>query len=150
MQYAQKLAELEASFDDLSVQMSDPALIGDQAEYTKVAKRHRDLEEVVAKYREWKQVEGNLLQARQMMTEGDADMREMATEEVAELEPRLGEIENELKLLLLPKDPNDERNVVLEIRAGTGATRRRCSRARSSGCIPAMPKNGAGRWKSLT
>ncbi|MCL4781607.1 MAG: peptide chain release factor 1 [Bryobacterales bacterium] len=120
MQYAQKLAELEASFEDLSVQMSDPALIGDQAEYTKVAKRHRDLEEVVTKYREWKQVNENLQQARQMMLEGDADMREMATEEVAELEPRLGEIENELKLLLLPKDPNDERNVVLEIRAGTG------------------------------
>ncbi|MCC7340480.1 MAG: peptide chain release factor 1 [Bryobacterales bacterium] len=120
MQYAQKLAELEASFDDLSVQMSDPALIGDQAEYTKVAKRHRDLEEVVAKYREWKQVNENLQQARQMMLEGDADIREMATEEAAELEPRLGEIEDELKLLLLPKDPNDERNVVLEIRAGTG------------------------------
>ena len=120
MQYAQKLAELEASFDDLSVQMSDPALIGDQAEYTKVAKRHRDLEEVVTKYREWKQVNENIHQARQMMLEGDADIREMATEEAAELEPRLGEIENELKLLLLPKDPNDERNVVLEIRAGTG------------------------------
>ncbi len=120
MQYAQKLAELEASFDDLSVQMSDPALIGDQAEYTKVAKRHRDLEEVVSKYREWKRASGNLQQARQMSAEGDADMREMANEEIVELEPRLEEIENELRVLLLPGDPNDERNVVLEIRAGTG------------------------------
>ena len=120
MQYVQKLAELEASFDDLSRQMSDPNLIGDQTEYTKVAKRHRDLDEVVAKYREWKQANENLQQARQMMLEGDADIKEMASEEIAELEPRLGEIEDELKLLLLPKDPDDDRNVVLEIRAGTG------------------------------
>jgi peptide chain release factor 1 len=120
MQYAQKLAELEASFEDLSRQMSDPALIADQAEYTKVAKRHRDLEEVVTKYREWKQADANLQQARQMMQDGDADLREMAAEEIADLEPRLSAIEDELKLLLLPKDPNDDRNVVLEIRAGTG------------------------------
>ncbi|MCZ2153832.1 MAG: peptide chain release factor 1 [Bryobacterales bacterium] len=120
MQYAQKLAELEASFDDLSTQMSDPALIGDQAEYAKVAKRHRDLEEVVSKYREWKRTNENLVQARQMAAEGDADLQEMANEEIVELEPRLEEIENELKVLLLPKDPNDERDVVLEIRAGTG------------------------------
>lgn len=120
MQYAQKLAELEASFDDLSRQMSDPKLIGDQAEYTKVAKRHRDLDEVVAKYREWKQANENLQQARQMMLEADAEIKQMATEEITELEPRLSEIEDELKLLLLPKDPDDDRNVVLEIRAGTG------------------------------
>ncbi len=120
MQYAQKLAELEASFDDLSAQMSDPALISDQTEYTKVAKRHRDLEDVVTKYRQWKQVNENLQQARQMALEDDAEIREMASAEIAELEPRIEEIEGELKLLLLPKDPNDDRNVVLEIRAGTG------------------------------
>jgi peptide chain release factor 1 len=120
MQYAQKLAELEASFDDLSAQMSDPALIADQTEYTKVAKRHRDLEDVVTKYRQWKQVNENLQQARQMALEDDGEIREMASAEIAELEPRIEEIEGELKLLLLPKDPNDDRNVVLEIRAGTG------------------------------
>ena len=120
MQFGPKLAELEASFEDLSRQMSDPALIGDQQEYTKIAKKHRDLDEVVSKYREWKQANENLLQARQMMQDGDADLREMASEEIAELEPKLESIESQLKLLLLPKDPNDERNVVLEIRAGTG------------------------------
>lgn len=120
MQYGQKLAELEASFEDLARQMSDPALIGDQQEYTKVAKKHRDLEEVVSKYREWKQANENLTQARQMMLDGDSDLREMAAEEIAELEPKLENIEGALKILLLPKDPNDERNVVLEIRAGTG------------------------------
>jgi len=120
MQYADKLAELESRYDELTTQMSDPALISDQAEYTKVAKKQRDLEEVVAKYREWKQCNENLQQARLMLSEGDADMREMAEEEISTLEPRLSEIEEELRILLLPKDPNDEKNVVLEIRAGTG------------------------------
>lgn len=120
MQYADKLAELESRYDELTTQMSDPALISDQAEYAKVAKKQRDLEEVVAKYREWKQCSENLQQARLMLAEGDEDMREMASEEIAELEPRLTEIEEDLRILLLPKDPNDEKDVVLEIRAGTG------------------------------
>lgn len=120
MQYADKLAELETRYEELSNQMSDPDLIADQTEYTKVAKKQRDLEEVVSKYREWKQSNENLQQARLMLTEGDADMREMANEEIAELEPKLVEAEDALRVLLLPKDPNDEKNVVLEIRAGTG------------------------------
>jgi len=120
MQYADKLAELETRYEELSNQMSDPDLIADQTEYTKVAKKQRDLEEVVSKYREWKQSNENLQQARLMLTEGDADMREMANEEIAELEPKLLEAEDALRVLLLPKDPNDEKNVVLEIRAGTG------------------------------
>lgn len=120
MQYADKLAELETRYEELSNQMSDPDLIADQTEYTKVAKKQRDLEEVVSKYREWKQSNENLQQARLMLAEGDADMREMANEEIAELEPKLVEAEDALRVLLLPKDPNDEKNVVLEIRAGTG------------------------------
>ena len=78
------------------------------------------LAEVVGKYREWKQVEDSLAQARAMLQESDPDLREMAEEEVARLEPDRARIEEELKILLLPKDPNDEKNVVLEIRAGTG------------------------------
>ena len=98
MQYAQKLAELEASFDDLSVQMSDPALIGDQAEYTKVAKRHRDLEEVVTKYREWKQVNENIHQGiawhignRHLAAEiGDHSIRIRADHVIAQMVEGLG------------------------------------------------------------
>jgi peptide chain release factor 1 len=78
------------------------------------------LTEVVAKYREWKTADRNLVDARAMVNDPDPDLRAMAGEEVLHLEPQLAEIEQELKVLLLPKDPNDEKNVVLEIRAGTG------------------------------
>lgn len=120
MQYADKLAGLEARYEELTSQMSNPDLISDQTEYTKVAKKQRDLEEVVTKFREWKQLSANIGQARQMLSDGDSDLREMASEEIADLEPQLVETEKALQLLLLPKDPNDDRNIVLEIRAGTG------------------------------
>ncbi len=120
MQYAEKLADLERRYEELTAQMSNPDLINDQTEYTKVAKKQRDLEEVVLKYREWRQFGEKLAQARQMMADGDADLREMATLEIEELEPQLVATEEALQVLLLPKDPNDERDVVLEIRAGTG------------------------------
>jgi peptide chain release factor 1 len=95
-------------------------VIGDSGEYRKAAKARSDLAEVVSKYREWKKAAGELDQARGMLQEQDAELRAMANEEVAGLEPQMARLEQELKLLLLPKDPNDERNVVLEIRAGTG------------------------------
>jgi peptide chain release factor 1 len=120
MQYSDKLDSLEKRFDDLSSQMADPAIIADNEIYRKTAKAHRDLEEIVAKYREYKGTANNLNQARQMLLETDDELRAMAEEEAAGLEPRLAELEEELKLLLLPKDPNDEKNVVMEIRAGTG------------------------------
>jgi peptide chain release factor 1 len=120
MQYQQKLDEIERRFEELTAQMADHAVINDPTQYRKVAKSHSELTEVVSKYREWKTADRNLAEARQMLHESDADLRAMAEEEVLRLEPRLAEIEQELKLLLLPKDPNDEKNVVLEIRAGTG------------------------------
>jgi peptide chain release factor 1 len=120
MQYRQKLDEIERRFEELTAQMADHAVINDPSQYRKVAKSHSELTEVVSKYREWKTADRNLADARQMLDESDPDLRAMAEEEVLRLEPRLAEIEQELKLLLLPKDPNDEKNVVLEIRAGTG------------------------------
>ncbi|HEY6341402.1 MAG TPA: peptide chain release factor 1 [Bryobacteraceae bacterium] len=120
MQYRQKLDDIERRFEELTAQMADHAVINDPAQYRKIAKSHSELTEVVSKYREWKTADRNLAEARQMLDESDADLRAMAEEEVLRLEPRLAEIEQELKFLLLPKDPNDEKNVVLEIRAGTG------------------------------
>jgi peptide chain release factor 1 len=120
MQFAQKLDQLERRFEGLNAQMADPALIGDAAEYRKVTKAHSELSEIVGKYREWKRAEDALSQARMMLADGDPELRAMAEEETVRLEPELARIEDELKILLLPKDPNDERNVVLEIRAGTG------------------------------
>jgi peptide chain release factor 1 len=120
MQFAPKLRQIEVRFEDLTRQLADPALIADAAEYRKAAKARSGIEEVVEKYREWKKASGELEQARGMLQESDPDLRQMATDEVARLEPELERFEQELKFLLLPKDPNDEKNVVLEIRAGTG------------------------------
>jgi peptide chain release factor 1 len=120
MQFAQKLAQLEKRHDELTQQMADPAVISDGDKYRKVTKEQAELSEVVGKYREWKNVEDALSQARPMLQEKDPDLRAMAEEEVTRLEPELVKIEEEIKILLLPKDPKDEKNVVLEIRAGTG------------------------------
>jgi peptide chain release factor 1 len=120
MQFAQKLDQLEKRFDELNQQMADPAVIADADQYRKVTKAHSELSEVVGKYREWKRVEDSFSQAQAMLQERDPELRSMAEEEVARLEPELARIEEQLKVLLLPKDPNDDKNVVLEIRAGTG------------------------------
>jgi peptide chain release factor 1 len=120
MQFVQKLDQLEKRFDELTQQMADPAVIGDADQYRKIAKAQSELSEIAAKYREWKKVEDGLAQARLMLEEQDVDLRAMAEQEVAALEPEKVGIEEQLKILLLPKDPNDEKNVVLEIRAGTG------------------------------
>jgi len=120
MQFRQKLDQLEERFDDLTRQLADPAVIGDAEQYRKAAKAHSELSEVVARYRDWKKNSDALAQARAMLDEKDPELRAMAEEEVAGLEPELERIEEQLKVLLLPKDPNDDKNVVLEIRAGTG------------------------------
>jgi peptide chain release factor 1 len=120
MQFVQKLEQLEKRFEELNRQMADPAVIGDAEQYRKVTKAHSELSEIVGTYREWKKTEDSLSQARGMLQEHDPELRTMAEEEVARLEPELVRIEEQLKILLLPKDPNDEKNVVFEIRAGTG------------------------------
>jgi peptide chain release factor 1 len=120
MQFLQKLEQIERRYEDLSRQMADPALIADADQYRKVAKSASELSEIVTRYREWKKADDSLSQARPMLTDRDPEMRAMAAEEVAELEPLLLRIEEQLKVLLLPRDPLDEKNVVLEIRAGTG------------------------------
>ncbi len=120
MQYQKRLEEIERRFDDLSAQMADPAVINEPAQYRKVAKAHNDLSETVAKYREWRTASRQLEESRAMLAEADADLRAMAQDEVLKLQPQVAQLEEELKILLLPKDPNDEKNVVLEIRAGTG------------------------------
>jgi len=120
MQYSQKLDEIEARFDELTHQMADPAVISDGETYRKIAKARSEIEEIVTKYREYKNVKRNLDDSRPMLEDSDPELRQMAGDEVRRLEPELTRLEEELKVLLLPKDPLDEKNVVIEIRAGTG------------------------------
>jgi peptide chain release factor 1 len=120
MEYVRKLDETEARFEELTRQMADPEVINDPDRYRKAAKATREIEEIVSKYRDYKRVRRNLEDARSMLGEADEELRALAADETARLEPELERIEQELRFLLVPKDPNDERNIVLEIRAGTG------------------------------
>jgi peptide chain release factor 1 len=115
-----RLDQLEARYEELGLQLSDPKIVNDQENYRKVAKQHRDMEPTVEKFREYRKFRNAIADAKAMLTESDADMREMAQVELSELEPKLTTTEEELKVLLLPKDPNDDKNIVLELRAGTG------------------------------
>ena len=115
-----RLEQMEQRYNDLQSQFALPEVLNDHEKYSKTAKALREIEAPVEKYRELKQVRQGLADARAMLAESDADLRAMAQEEIAALEPRALALEEELKVLLLPKDPNDEKNVILEIRAGTG------------------------------
>ena len=115
-----RLDQLEARYEELGVQLSDPKIVNDQENYRKVAKQHRDMEPTVEKFREFRKLRSAVADAKAMLSESDPDLREMAQAELAELEPKLTTTEEELKVLLLPKDPNDDKNIVLELRAGTG------------------------------
>jgi peptide chain release factor 1 len=120
MQYREQLDDAERRFQALTVQMADPEVISDSALYRKTTKAQSELSDLVGKYREWKKAEEELGDARTMLQESDADLRAMAEAEVTRLEPAIAELERELQVLLLPKDPNDEKNIVLEIRKGSG------------------------------
>jgi peptide chain release factor 1 len=115
-----RLEQMDQRYNELQSQFALPEVINDHEKYQKTAKALREIETPVEKYRELKQVRQGLAEARAMLAENYADLRELAQAEIASLEPREPALEEELKLLLLPKDPNDEKNVILEIRAGTG------------------------------
>jgi peptide chain release factor 1 len=115
-----RLEQMEARYESLGEQLATPEFTSDHEKYQKAAKQHRDLETSVNKYREYKQIQRGIADAKSMLNESDPDLLAMAKVELAELEGRLPQVEDDLKLMLLPKDPNDEKNVILEIRAGTG------------------------------
>ena len=121
MTLSDKLDQLGARYDELTQQLSTAEIASDSARFQKIAKQHAELEEIVGKHREFKQVEKDLAGAHQMVLENeDAELKQMALDEEKQLSARKEVVERELKLLLLPKDPNDEKSVIVEIRAGTG------------------------------
>ncbi len=117
-----KLKSVELTFNELNRKLADPDIASDPQEYQKVAKARSSLEEVVNTYEDWKKTTEDLLGAKQILKEasGDPELQEMASLEVKELEEKIEHLENRLKILLLPRDPNDDKNIMLEIRAGTG------------------------------
>jgi len=116
-----KLDAAENRYEELSMKLSDPRVIADQDEYRKLMKEFSGLEEIVLKYREYKKAKKDMAEAKELLEESaDRELRELAQGELDEAKARLGTIENELKQLLMPKDPNDNRNVIVEIRGGAG------------------------------
>jgi peptide chain release factor 1 len=116
-----RLDQIEAKYNDLTDALASPDITSDSSRYQKTAKAHSEIAPIVEKYREFKDLKRGIEESRAMIAdETDADMKAYAQDELSQLETRLATVQEELKVLLLPKDPNDEKNVVLEIRAGTG------------------------------
>lgn len=116
-----KLEQIVTRYEELTKELSSPELLANPSAYGKAAKQHRGLEEIVQKYQALKALKEEIAGARELFdTSDDEEMREMARLELETLQSRLTEVEQDLKLLLIPSDPNDEKNVILEIRAGTG------------------------------
>lgn len=116
-----KLNFIEEKFEDLGTKISDPEIINDQPTWQKLIKEHASLKPIVDKYREYKKVKAGIEESKEILKESkDEELREMAKMELDELEDQVESLEDELKILLIPKDPNDEKNVIVEIRAGAG------------------------------
>src|ERR1700723_3302466 len=117
----EKLEQIETRYDEMTRELSSPEVHDDSARYQKIAKSHSELGEIVAEHREWKGIEKALEGAKQLFAEAeDSEMKQMAHDEQLALEARREAVEREIKVQLIPRDPNDEKNVILEIRAGTG------------------------------
>ena len=115
-----KLESLERKFLDLEQELADPTVFNDQDRYRKLTKAHSDLKPVVDIFRQYRELKQNLADNQELLNDADPDIREMAHEEIKSIEEKLPELEHDLKVLLLPTDPLDEKNIILEIRAGTG------------------------------
>ena len=117
----ERLDQIEVRYEELTQALLSPEITNDSAKYQKTARAHSEVSEIVEKYREYKDLKRGIAESKAMLVnETDAEMRAYAEEELAKLDGRIVTVEEDLKVLLLPKDPNDEKNVILEIRAGTG------------------------------
>ena len=117
----EKLEGVRLRFEEVSQMITDPEIISDMKRYIKLNKEYKNLEPLIKEYTDYKNVLSNINSAKEILsTEKDEEMREMAKEELEELESHIAEMEENIKLLLLPKDPEDDKNAILEIRAGTG------------------------------
>ena len=117
----ERLDQIEAKYEELTQSMASPEVIADSARYQKTAKAHSEVAPIVERYREYKDLKRGIEESRELLaSETDPEMKAYAREELDKLEARFTAAEEELKVLLLPKDPNDDKNVILEIRAGTG------------------------------
>ena len=114
----QKLEAVEKRYEELNKKIADPNIIAKTSEWTECMKEHAEIEEVVLKYKEYKKIKENLIEAEEMLK--DPEMKELAEEEIKNNKEKIPQLEEELKILLIPKDPDDDKNTICEIRAGAG------------------------------
>ena len=115
-----KIQNLIDKYDALSDKMSDPNIISDMQKYTKIAKEHKGLEDIVAKGREYMSLINQLDEYNDVMSSDDDEMKDLIKDDISEIKLKIESMHEELKILLIPKDPNDNKNIILEIRSGTG------------------------------
>ena len=139
-----KLLLIEEKYENLTDLLMDPKVLSVQSDIQKYSREHAELQPLVEKIREYKKLLSDLESTEELLKTGDSELKELAQAELEELKKKRPLLENELKLMLIPVDPRDTKNVILEIRAGTGGKRLRCSGPRCFGCIQSMrnPKNG--------
>jgi peptide chain release factor 1 len=141
----EKLKGVEARFIDIENQMGQPEVLQDRDAYAKLSREHAELGKVVTVYRQLRQVEKELAEGEELLRDADPDIKALARDEVDRLTGSRDTLTAQLKQLLIPKDPLDAKNVMLEIRAGTGGEEAACSPATFSGCTRATPRTGTGR-----
>ena len=142
----ERLDQIEARYEELNAALASPEITSDSVRYQKTAKAHSEIAPIAELYREYKDLKRGIAESKAMLAdEKDPEMRAYALEELNKLEARVTGVEEELKVLLLPKDPNDEKDVILEIRAGTGGDEATLFAAEMFACIPATLRPRVGR-----
>lgn len=143
-----KLEDLLVRYEEIMSELSEPDVANDANRFKKLMKEQSDLTPLVEAYREYKKNKQAIEDALAMLDEeSDEDLKELAKEELNEAKANVAELEDKLKILLLPKDPNDDKNVIVEIRAGAGGERLHCLRQKSTVCMCITRRAVAGRWR---
>ena len=145
------LAAIKDRFEEVGQLIVQPDAMADIKQYAKLSKEYRDLEKIVEKFDEYEEAQANLDSAKALLeTEKDPDFRQMAKDEIEVQQSSIETLEEELKQMLIPKDPNDSKNVILEIRAGTGGDEAAILRAICSACTSALPNHKTGTSRCST
>ena len=141
-----KLKDLDLRYEDLESQLGDPRVYGDAEKLRQVNRELKELLPVVETYRAYQAADSRRREAEELLH--DPEMKEMAQDELAEAKEELEQLKEKLTILLLPRDPNDSRNVILEIRGGVGGEESACLPIPFCGCIPCTPRATVGSWRS--
>ena len=144
----EKVLSLQGKFQSIQDQLSDPGVMSDMKKYVQLNKDYKELEPIIKAGLEYEKLLSNLQSAKDiLLNEKDDELREMAREEISELEPLIPQMEQDIKLKLIPADPDDGKNAIIEIRGGTGGDEAAIFAGDLSVCISISPSPAAGSWR---